>query len=81
MAISTALAEALGAICLSLGFLKPAIYDVPAGTPNLLFGFLASNGDWRYLLVVGVILVVSAGIYYPFVRKILKREACHENVA
>ena len=29
MAISTALAEALGAICLSLGFLKPAIYDVP----------------------------------------------------
>ncbi|MGT2959735.1 PTS sugar transporter subunit IIC [Streptococcus caballi] len=81
MAISTALAEASGAICLSLGFLKPAIYDVPAGTPNLLFGFLASNGDWRYLLVVGVILVVSAGIYYPFVRKILEREACHENVA
>lgn len=81
MAISTALAEALGAICLSLGFLKPAIYDVPAGTPNSLFGFLASNGDWRYLLVVGVILVVSAGIYYPFVREILEREACHENVA
>ena len=41
-------------------------------------GFLASNGDWRYLLVTIIILVISVMIYLPFVKIVLFREVLNE---
>ncbi|EHJ56957.1 hypothetical protein HMPREF9318_01924 [Streptococcus urinalis FB127-CNA-2] len=81
MILSTLIAELIGASVLYLGWLTPAIYNVPNGTPNLLFGFLASNGDWRYLLIVLVIMIISTSIYYPFVKKIVKGEDDVQKVA
>lgn len=75
MILTTLLAEGLGALCLQMGWLNPAVYTVPNGTPSLLFGFLASNGDWRYLLVTTLILILAVLVYLPFVRLILKRES------
>lgn len=78
MVVTTLIAEGLGALCLQLGWLGPSVYTVPNGTPSLLFGFLASNGDWRYLLVTLVILVLSVLIYLPFVKIALSKEVAHE---
>ena len=78
MIVTTLLAEGLGALMLQLGWLDPAVYTVPNGTPSLLFGFLASNGDWRYLLITLVILVLSVFIYLPFVKIALSKEVAHE---
>lgn len=74
MLLSTLFAELFGSLCLHFGLVSTAVYSVPAGTPNLLFGFLASNGDWRYFIVIALILAVSALIYKPFVALALSRE-------
>ncbi|MGT2888403.1 PTS sugar transporter subunit IIC [Streptococcus didelphis] len=71
-------AEAIGALFLWLKWLHPAVYSVPVGTPNLLMGFLASNGDWRYFIVIGIILVVSVLIYLPFIKRAFQREALYD---
>ncbi|KHD45527.1 hypothetical protein NC01_03790 [Streptococcus uberis] len=73
MFLSTVMAETLGAILLSLNWLTPAVYGVPTATPSLLFGYLASNGDWRYLIVSIVIIILSVLIYLPFVNRVLKK--------
>ncbi|MGT2934091.1 PTS sugar transporter subunit IIC [Streptococcus catagoni] len=78
MLVTTALAEIFGAILLALGWLSPAVYSVPKGTPSLFFGFLASNGDWRYLFVILIIISFSVVIYLPFVKRALKQGGCHE---
>lgn len=44
MVIVTIGAEAIGALLLTLKWINPTVY----GPPSLIFGFLASNGDWRY---------------------------------
>lgn len=81
MVLSTITAELIGALVLYLGWLNPAIYNVPGGTPNLLFGFLASNGDWRYFIVIFIIMIISTCIYYPFVKKIVRGENNDQKVA
>ena len=78
MLLTTLVAELLGACCLAIGLINPAVYEVPTGTPNFLFGFLASNGDWRYLLVTIIILVISVMIYLPFVKIVFFREVLNE---
>ena len=78
MLLTTLVAELLGACCLAIGLINPAVYEVPTGTPNFLFGFLASNGDWRYLLVTIINLVISVMIYLPFVKIVLFREVLNE---
>ena len=74
MIISTLFAESLGALCLYFKFLSPAVYKTPTGTPNLLFGFLASDGNWRYFIIIFIILLVSVAVYRPFVKKGLEKE-------
>ncbi|EHJ51910.1 PTS sugar transporter subunit IIC [Streptococcus macacae] len=78
MLLTTFAAELLGAFVLMTGMLNPSVYEVPTGTPNILFGFLASNGDWRYLVMVALILSISVIIYLPFVKIVLLREAHDE---
>ncbi|WP_259137132.1 PTS sugar transporter subunit IIC [Streptococcus sciuri] len=80
MMLSTILSELLGALALSTHFLEPAIYATPLGTPSILFGFLASNGDWRYLLFTVVILVISIFIYRPFVTLAFRKEKTYDEM-
>ena len=74
MIVSTVLTELLGALALSLHLLNPAVYATPVGTPSILFGFLASNGDWRYLVFTLALLVMSIFIYRPFVTLAFRKE-------
>lgn len=74
MVIVTIGAEAIGALLLTLKWINPAVYAVPYGTPSLIFGFLASNGDWRYFFAVSIILVLSTLVYFPFLDPIFNKE-------
>ncbi|WP_164682733.1 PTS sugar transporter subunit IIC [Streptococcus hyointestinalis] len=74
MVVSTVLAELLGALALPLLLLKPAVYATPVGTPSVLFGFLTSNGDWRYLVFTFGLLGMSIFIYRPFVTLAFRKE-------
>lgn len=78
MLLTTLMAETLGALVLHLGWLSPAVYAVPNGTPSILFGFLASNGDWCYLLVSIIILSLAVLIYLPFVKMAFAKEFLYE---
>ncbi|KKF40558.1 hypothetical protein AF63_07255 [Streptococcus uberis Ab71] len=62
MVIVTIGAEAIGALLLTLKWINPTV----CGPPSLIFGFLASNGDWRYFFAVSLILVLSTLVYFPF---------------
>ncbi|MBA2795901.1 PTS sugar transporter subunit IIC [Streptococcus porcinus] len=74
----TILSEVIGAIVLTLKWVHPAVFIVPEGTPNLIFAFLASNGDWRYFIIVTFIITVSILIYLPFIKRAFQREALYD---
>jgi len=46
----------------------PAGIAVPWTVPSFFSGFLATNGDWRAIILQGVNILVSALIYWPFLK-------------
>lgn len=46
----------------------PAGIAVPWTVPSFFSGFLATNGDWRAIILQGVNILVSAVIYWPFLK-------------
>jgi len=46
----------------------PAGVAVPWTVPSFFSGFLATNGDWRAIVLQGVNILVSAVIYWPFLK-------------
>ncbi|MFT8323814.1 PTS sugar transporter subunit IIC [Oenococcus sicerae] len=62
----------LTAIALKLRWLAPSVYELPRYTPNILTAFLSSNGDWRTIVLVLVILMIGVLTYLPFVDHWLK---------
>lgn len=42
--------------------------STPLGTPVLVSGFIASGGDWRWVIFQLLMIVVSFLMYYPFLR-------------
>lgn len=62
----------LGACFIKLKWITPAVFQLPAYTPNFLGAFISSNGDWRALLASVLILLVSVLIYLPFISHWLK---------
>ncbi|MVX64756.1 PTS cellobiose transporter subunit IIC [Clostridium chromiireducens] len=46
----------------------PAGIAVPWTVPSFFSGFLATNGDWRAIILQGVNIIVSALIYWPFLK-------------
>ena len=46
----------------------PAGIAVPWTVPSFFSGFLATNGDWRAVILQGVNILVSAMIYWPFLK-------------
>jgi hypothetical protein len=54
-----------------LGWVSAAVFQVPRGTPMILFGFFSTNADWRYLVVVPVLLGLNMRIYLPLVKQMI----------
>ncbi|MBF7094860.1 PTS sugar transporter subunit IIC [Streptococcus sp. HF-1907] len=81
MLLSTIMAEGIGALLLHLKWISPAVFTIPNGTPNLLLGFLASDGDWRYLIVNVLLIGLATLIYRPFIRLAFAREAKYHEKA
>jgi len=46
----------------------PAGIAVPWTVPSFFSGFLATNGDWRAIILQGANILVSALIYWPFLK-------------
>jgi PTS system cellobiose-specific IIC component len=46
----------------------PAGIAVPWTVPSFFSGFLATNGDWRAIILQGINILVSAIIYWPFLK-------------
>lgn len=46
----------------------PAGIAVPWTVPSFFSGFLATNGDWRAVILQGANILVSALIYWPFLK-------------
>ncbi|MDI4584537.1 PTS sugar transporter subunit IIC [Oenococcus sp. UCMA 14587] len=62
----------LSGLALKLNLINPAVYQLPKNTPNIFTAFLSSNGDWRTILLVLLILGIGVLIYLPFVNRLLK---------
>lgn len=56
-----------------LGLVSLPFLELPWATPPLLIGFIAS-GDWKFIVLTIVNIVVGALIYYPFVKSFEKQE-------
>ena len=69
MILSTLVLECLTILLIHFQWLRPTVYQVPDGTPSVLFGYLASNGDIRYLIYMIAMLLLSVAIYWPFVAR------------
>ena len=56
-------------ISMALGLVNfPAGIAVPWTVPSFFSGFLATNGDWRAVILQAVNIAVSALIYWPFLK-------------
>lgn len=56
-------------IAMATGFVShPAGIAVPWTVPSFFSGFLATNGDWRAIILQGLNILVSTIIYWPFVK-------------
>lgn len=47
--------------------------ELPWATPPLLIGFI-SSGDWKFIILTVINIVIGALIYYPFVKAFEKQE-------
>lgn len=66
-------------ISMAIGFVNyPAGIAVPWTVPSFFSGFLATNGDWRAVILQAVNILVSALVYWPFIKawdqKMVKEE-------
>ncbi|SCB73101.1 hypothetical protein [Weissella bombi] len=66
----------IGSLLLCL-HLKPAIYWVPTGMPNLFFGGLASHQLGAYSIILITLLIIDVIIYWPLAHQ-LTTEIKHE---
>lgn len=55
------------------GWLTKPYIDPPMCTPSIVAGFL-TNMDWRSIILVAVICILSAVMYYPFFKIVEKQE-------
>lgn len=51
-----------------IGFMSPAVIQVPWTTPVFINAFLATAGDWRAVFVQAIILIIGVLTYIPFIK-------------
>jgi cellobiose-specific phosphotransferase system component IIC len=60
---------------IAIDWIKPAVFQVPKGTPMVLFGYFGTNADWHYLIVIPILLVIDIAIYWTLAKSIVKENA------
>lgn len=55
-------------ITTTIGWISPAVIQVPWTTPMFLNAFFATAGDWRAIIVQAVIVILGILIYIPFIK-------------
>lgn len=55
------------------GIVAKPFLELPWATPPLLIGFI-SSGDWKYILLTIINILIGVIIYYPFVKTFEKQE-------
>lgn len=55
-------------ITTTIGWMSPAVIQVPWTTPMFLNAFFATAGDWRAIIVQAVIVILGILIYIPFIK-------------
>lgn len=73
--LAPGLSAGLGSLLLEKRWLVPTTYLLPDGTPTLLTLFMGTNGQWLQLIVSALILMLSMGLYWPFVARMLQQES------
>lgn len=62
-----------GYILTRIGWVSPAIIQIPWTTPPLIQPFLATGGDWRAVVAQAILIVIMTFIWYPFAKLWEKR--------
>ena len=57
-----------GYILTKIGWISPAIIQVPWTTPPLLQPYLSTGGDWRNVVAQAVLIAIMFVIWYPFAK-------------
>lgn len=71
---SPVIGSLIGYFATAVGIVEPLSVLVPWTTPPLISGFLASQGDWKVVVIQLVIIIVTTLFYMPFI-KIAERVA------
>jgi cellobiose PTS system EIIC component len=58
----------IGYSATALGFVRPAVAQIPWTVPPILSGFLATGGDWRAAALQLAILIMGVFLYLPFMK-------------
>lgn len=69
---TTLLGTLYGYVLTALGWISPAIVQIPWTTPPLIQPFL-STGDWRNVVAQAVLIVIMFFVWYPFAKLWEKR--------
>ncbi|MCP0886685.1 PTS transporter subunit EIIC [Ligilactobacillus sp. WILCCON 0076] len=72
--LSPVIGALIGYFATAIGFVQPLSVYIPWTTPPIISGLLASQGDWKVVLVQIIILAVCTVFYMPFI-KIAERVA------
>jgi len=72
-------------ICMAIGLVScPVGIAVPWTVPSLFSGFLTTNGDWRAVILQIINILVSALIYWPFLKawdnRMVRQEATENDI-
>ncbi len=70
----------LALLVVQLGWVRPALVEVPFTSPVLLNAYLSTQGDWGAVLLQLALLGVGTLIYTPYIRSIQYQEEGGEQV-
>jgi len=70
--LSPIISSIIGYSATAIGFIDPFTVMIPWTTPPLISGFLASEGDFRVVILQAIIIILITLLYLPFL-KISKR--------
>lgn len=65
---TTVVGTLYGYIITTLGWVSPAIIQIPWTTPPLLQPYLATGGDWRAVIAQLILIIFAFIMWYPFAK-------------
>lgn len=77
--LTTVVGSLYGYIITSLGWVSPAIVQIPWSTPPLIQPYLSTGGDWRAVVAQLILIVYAFIVWYPFAKLFEKQQVAIEN--